>query len=98
MDEIIPLSSGRIREQIAGVTALPPVASDLVTVESCREFLACENRTLNQVRGLIPLQLSKCGTNTLDKQQAPGDTVVDRILVYACVRPEGIRQSLSSIR
>lgn len=53
VDEIIPLSAGRIREQIAGVPPLLPVLSDLPTVERYREFLTGKrrNRHLTEVRG-----------------------------------------------
>jgi len=40
VNKIIPLSAGRISEQIAGVSPLLPVVSDLITVERNREFLA----------------------------------------------------------
>jgi len=39
VNEIIPLSAGRVSEQIAGVTPLLPVVSDLITVERHREFM-----------------------------------------------------------
>lgn len=42
MDEIIPLSSGRVGEHVAGIAPLAPVLGHLVTIEWHWEFLVGE--------------------------------------------------------